>query len=117
VSTHAREPYEDITLGFTIDNRFKNWWTIWKWLDLLNDAKESYYDQKGLGEPSLNYLRNYQVDFTVLGLDEYNKPAMKFIYTKCTPNHLGGINYDYKDPEEVSSEFTFSFSQFLAEPV
>lgn len=117
VSAHSRVAPENITIDFTIDNRFKNYWTIWKWLDLMNDAAESKYDARDLGTTNLDYMRNYQVDVSLLGLDEYNKPMMEFIYKKAFPVSLGGIQYNHQDEEEAVCNFTFAFSQLIVKPI
>ena len=47
-SSHSRDPYPPVTINFTVDNRFNNYWIIYKWLDLLNNATESIYDAENL---------------------------------------------------------------------
>ena len=44
ISSHAREAYEDITFDFKIDNEYKNYWVIYKWLDILNDVKSGAFN-------------------------------------------------------------------------
>lgn len=117
ISSHSRPGYTESTVGFTIDNRFKNWWTIWKWLDLLNDAKKSGYDQNALGDHSKDYILNYTADMSVFALDEYNKRVMEFVFKMAFPTRLGEINYDYKDPDQIVSEFSFAYSQLLVNPI
>lgn len=117
VSSHAREPYEESTLGFKVDNRFMNWWTMWFWLNLQNDAYQSGYDRKNLGSHAKNYMRNYQTDFSVFALDEYNQRTMQFVYKMAFPTGIGRIEYDYKTPDEIVSGFTFAYSQLLVTPV
>ena len=41
VTSQDRQPYPPITVNFTVDNRFSNWWIIWKWMDILNAHRES----------------------------------------------------------------------------
>lgn len=123
VSSNNRESYEDIEVGFTIDNRFNNYYTIYRWLDILNDQKASFYN--AAADTSNDAIQNkqnvapeqYQADLTVHALDEFEQPVMNFTYTKAFPISLAGISYDYKDPEEITSSFKFSFSQFFARPV
>ena len=58
-------------------------------------------------------------DFTIYALDEYNKKVAQFDYTKGFPTFLGGIEYSYRDPSEVETQFSFAYSQFyvkLLEP-
>lgn len=132
ISTHTRSAYEDITVNFTIDNQFNNFWYIWSWLNILNDAKESTYDEQGIGTSgpisqtlgrnhrpkdtnSPDLLQDYQVDISVYGLNEYNKEVIKFTYTRAFPVSLGGVTYSYRDAAELESTFTFSFSQLQIE--
>lgn len=117
VSSHARPPYEENTISFTVDNRFKNYWTIWKWLDLLNDAKRSGYDQDRQGNHQNDYILNYSVNMSLIAMDEFNKPIMEFVYTMAFPTRLGGIQYNYKDEEEIASEFSYSYSQLQVNPI
>jgi len=116
LSSYTRPPYEDITVNFTIDNKFNNYWVIYKWLDVLNDDKRSYHDAKNITDGKIQPL-NYQANFTLLGLDEFDTPIIKFIYTQAFPVSLDGVNYSYRDAGEIESSFTFAFSQFLAEPL
>ena len=43
-SSHTRTVYQPNTVNFTVDNRFNNYWVIYSWLNLLNDAKTGVYD-------------------------------------------------------------------------
>ena len=44
ISSHNRPTYGEVSVNFTIDNEYNNYWYIWRWLDVLNDSKESHYD-------------------------------------------------------------------------
>ena len=124
VSGHARSVYDDVTVNFNIDNQFNNYWYIWRWLDVLNDSEMSTYDDLGVGTSNPqkmdvansndpNIMRDYQTDFTLFGLNEYNRRQIEFTYTRAYPNSLGSIDYNYQTADEVTSDFTFSFSQLL----
>lgn len=123
VSSHGRPPYDDITVKFTIDNRFNNWWVIYKWLDILNGEKESYYNPDNPTYVAGGYTKPpkplqpqyYQTDFTVYGKDEFDENVIKFTYTKAFPTDLEPFDYNYRTPGEIESSFTFSFSQFYSE--
>ena len=132
ISTHTREPYDDVTVNFAIDNQFNNFWYIYAWLNVLNDFRMSGYDSRGIGgtgpvgqvlghNPNPkdtnppNLLDDYQTDLTLFGLNEYNKEVIKITYSKAFPVQLGGIDYSYRDSAEIDSSFTFSFSQLLVE--
>jgi len=141
ISSHDRPAYDDLTVNFTVDNQFNNYWYLWRWLDVLNDSKYGEYDYWNVSaghspghdynrvDPSEaahgkstalhtntisqhnEYLLDYQVDLSIYGLNEYNKEAIQFTYTKGFPVTLGDITYNYREAGEMESSVTFSFSQ------
>lgn len=137
VSSHARSAYDDVTVNFTVDNQFNNFWHIWSWLNILNDAVHSTYDEQNLGTSDVigqtvgynpnsrrgpkadsnppQLMEDYQTDMTLYGLNEYNKEVVQFKYIAAFPVSLGGVDYSYRDSEELESSFTFSFSQLYVE--
>ena len=108
-STHAREPYPPVTVNFTIDNGFNNYWVLYKWLDLMHDEGEGLYDASGLVTDE--DFKNYQTDMTLYGLDEFNNQRIAFTYTKAFPVTIGSIEYNYRDSAEITSSMTFVYSQ------
>ncbi len=108
-SAHAREPYPPVTVNFTADNEFNNYWVIYKWLNLMHDQKTGVYDETDL-DPE-NEFNNYQTDMTLYGLDEYENRRIEFTYTKALPVTLGNLEYNYRTSDEVESSFTFVYSQ------
>jgi len=126
-SSHSRNPYDPNSVNFTVDNRFNNYWVIYRWLDILNDDKTGTYDEDGLVDPAKLKGRTidakgipnmeYRSDITIYALDEYNKRTMEFLYTNAFPISLAGIDYNYRNPEEIESSFTYSYSQLLINPV
>ena len=44
VTSYARSPWQKNRVRFTVDNRFNNYWILWKWLNILNDSKLSLYN-------------------------------------------------------------------------
>tara|TARA_A100001015_G_scaffold199573_1_gene222834 strand:+ start:292 stop:906 length:615 start_codon:yes stop_codon:yes gene_type:complete len=129
VSKHTRPPYDNVTVNFTVDNEFNNYWVIYKWLDLLNDEKESHFNGKDIVtvpnvstkernmNKSLTSPDLYQSDFTLFALDEFDNSKVKFIYTDAFPVSLGGINFNYRTPGEIETTLEFAFSQLLVELV
>ena len=108
-STHAREPYPPVTIDFTIDNGFNNYWVLYKWLNLMHDEKEGLYDASDL--VSDEDFKNYQTDMTLYGLDEFNNERIQFTYTKAFPVTIGSIDYNYRTADEITSSMTFVYSQ------
>ena len=129
LSSNTRPPYANVTVSFTVDNKFNNYWVIYKWLDLLNDDKESVFDAGDIAETTKvsaesrtsDKKRNrsstppelYQSLITIYGMDEFDKPVVQFDYTKAFPVSLGGINYNYRESGEIEIEFEFAFSQLI----
>jgi len=125
-SSHSREAFAPNTVNFTIDNRFNNYWVLYSWLNLLNNDKTGVYDENELvpiihggdrNKLKQNPNLEYRSDISIFALDEYNKKTVEFVYTNAFPISLGGINYNYRDPGEVESSFTYSYSQFVVKPV
>jgi hypothetical protein len=115
-SSHSREPYPPVTVNFTVDNRFNNYWTIYKWLDLLNDSKRSIFDKDNLTDPVKTQSANrdnllYRANLSIFALDEYDKRVVEFLYTDAFPISLGGIIFNNRDNGEVETSFSFSYSQ------
>lgn len=125
LSSNSRPPYDNVSVNFTIDNRFNNYWVIYKWLNLLSSARNIAYNEDSLlpANPSQTKLpiplqpQSYQTDFTIYGKDEFDANVIKFTYTKAFPVSLDSIDYNYRSPEEIETSFTFAFSQFFAELV
>ena len=125
LSSHSRPPYNNITVNFTVDNRFNNYWVIYKWLNILNNEKESFYNTDDPVTIPTNYTKlpvdlqpsQYQTDLTIFGKDEFDVNVIKFTYTKAFPVLLNGIDYNYREAGEIESSFSFAFSQFFAELV
>jgi len=112
VTSHNRPTYAPLDINFTIDNRFGNYWFIYKWLDKLQDDKKGYFN------PDIEYKKGkvieeeYMANFTIYALDEYNKFVAQFDFTKGFPTKLSGINYSYRDPSEIECSFSMAYSQF-----
>lgn len=127
ISSHTRPPYENVSVNFTVDSRFNNYWVLYKWLDLLNNDKRSVFDSDDLSKTpaiatsnrnkvkSPNPASLYQADITLYAKDEYDENIVKFVYTNAFPVNLGGINFNYRTEGEIETTFEFAFSQLLVE--
>ena len=118
VTSHSRPNYPPLTVNFIIDNKFYNYWILWKWLSILNDPRESKYTgtdsrlETSIDKSLNGVLAEYQTNFSVIGLNEYNQQTIEFIYYNGFITNLGGINYDYTDSDIIKSTVDFQFSQF-----
>lgn len=122
-SAFTRPSYEDVSVNFNVDNRFKNYSTIWNWLNILNDEKTGNYDEsdlisgrvpiteRGINAQQIPYKNEYSTDMSLYGIDEYNKKVVKFTFKEAFPINLGNIEFDYKNNGEIVGSFTFTFTQ------
>ena len=117
VSSYSRPNYPPLPVNFIIDNKLRNYWVLWKWLQILNDPESSFYTGT---DPKLETWRDrlesgivteYQTNFSVISLNEYNQYTVEFIFKNAFITNLGGINYDYNDTELIKSSAEFQFSQ------
>ena len=117
VSSHSRPNYQPLTVNFIVDNKFYNYWLLWKWLDVLNTARGSLYD----GTPEKNRTKAYNLDqgtlleyqsnLTLLSYNEYNQRIVEFTYYNAFITNLGAINYSYRDDAIIETVAEFQFSQ------
>ena len=84
---------------------------------MIESSKYSEYDYQNQNEftdkqPD-ELLDDYQANFTIFGLNEYNKKTVEFTYTRAFPISLAEISYNYRDPGEIECEFSFSLCIFF----
>jgi hypothetical protein len=126
-SSHHRPSYDNVDIKFKVDNNYWNYWVLWSWLNLFNDANTGIFDPDNLvtHEPSKNTVdtkvvtslgvhRQYTTDISLFGLDEYNKKTIEFKYVGAFPVQLDEISFDYQAEAEIESGFSFSFSRLIA---
>ena len=112
VTGFTRPPYQPLTVNYVVDNRFSNWYILWKWIDLQNTAMESLYGGSEF-EPKLQSIKEYQSTFTTYHIDEYNQKTLSINYTDVFPIMLGSVEYSYRDPTQLESSVTFQFNRLL----
>jgi len=117
VSSYSRPNYPPLTVNFIIDNKFKNYWLLWKWMSVLNSPTGSMYTGTS---PKLETYRDkinsginteYQSNFSIFSLNEYNQKSVEFVYHNAFITGLGAINYSYRDEGIIESTAEFQFSQ------
>ena len=113
VTSYARPAWTSVTVNFTVDNSYNNWWVLYYWLDLINNSTEGTFNYNNLiGTDSIaKKTTQYQSNITVYGLDEYNNKKIQFDYLHAFITGLGDLTYSYREAGEIESSFTFAFGQ------
>ena len=115
VSTYARPNYPPLTVNFTVDNHYNNYYVLWEWLDSMNLAIDNFYGGTPLKQSDIVAIGDqfeYQTTITITALNEYNEPVLDFVYTKAFLSTLGGISYSYREGQSLMEcSATFHYSQ------
>jgi hypothetical protein len=114
VSSHAKAAYPPVSVKFNVDSRYTNYWTIYRWLDLLHDEYEGRFNAD---EHPTDVIGDYKIPITVYGLDENNNKVIEFLYTDAFPISINNIEFDYQNGNEIVSGFTFVYSQIHVKPI
>ena len=116
-SSHARPNYPPLSVNFMVDNEFKNYYILWKWLALMNDPIDADYNgtsstkQTSQAQTELGMLNEYQTNLTLQALNEFNKPTVEWVYRNSFITSLGGISYSYREGENIETTAEFQYSQ------
>lgn len=111
VSTHTKTPYEPMEIKFKIDSGYRNYFTIYQWLNYTYNEEEGHFDSEHLESSDEVGIDSYATNISIVGLDEYDKPVIQWIFTKAFPTMLSKINLDYQKTSEIECTCTFVFSQ------
>jgi hypothetical protein len=113
VSSFSRPTYPTITVNYTIDNKFDNYYILYTWLNLQNDQTASVFNAQNYGGPGhgRGLVKDYTTTINVYALDEYDKPVICYEYHGAFPTALGGINASHRDAKENDSTFSFDFTR------
>lgn len=105
-STHQKPAYEPISINFTVDNKYDNYFILWKWLEILKNNEDS----------CITPMPEYMTTISILGYDEYPKidwsnPVVEWNFTNAFPTLLGSLDTSQRDTGELETSFSFAFSQ------
>ena len=117
VSSHTRPQYDPLNIQFNVDNRWKNYYTIYWWINVQNDDALSYVDAHNIfGDISTDeILKYYRTDVTITQLDEYNNPVINFKFLDAFPSTLAEVDENQQSPNEITMTCTWNYSQFIPE--
>jgi hypothetical protein len=109
LSSHNKPSYEPMTINFTVDNEFKNYWVIHKWLQVMRNEQSSIYAGEIL--PKDAGLGQYCADFIMTALDEFEQPIIEWKFKDGFPVSIGELAYNYRDAKELETSFQFVFDR------
>ena len=101
-SSLGRPAYGAINCNFTVDNRYDNYYILWKWLNLQNHSMTGMRSEN---------IKEYTTTISVYPLDENKVPVAEFIFHDAFVSSLGSITKSTRDAGETESTFSFHFSQ------
>lgn len=115
VSSHSKDSYPPVSVKFSVDSLYNNYWAIYQWLNLLHHEKTGTYNARGLTTDG--DFNDYQTNLTIYALDEYGNKRVKFTYTKAFPTTLDELQFTQQESgdQQVVSGFTFLYSQLHTE--
>lgn len=112
VSSLARPAYPPCNVNFTVDNRYDNYYLLWKWIDIQNNAESGTFDRGNLlNDRGTGRLPEYSTTITIIALDEYDKEVAAWDHSNAFVSKLGSIKANSRTPNELESTFSFDFSQ------
>ncbi len=114
VSSQTHPAYPPVTVNFTIDNQFNNYWVIYTWLNALREASTGLYATSVASSQNFSgYMlhRDYATDLTVFALDEYNNEIIKWVYKHAFPMALGELSFNNRTSTEIETSFQFAFAE------
>ncbi len=114
ISSQVHPAYPPITVNFTVDNQFNNYWVIYTWLNALRSATDGTYATSIHDLPQVRgdmLLKDYATDMSVFGLDEYNNEIVKWTYKRAFPISLGEISFNNRTAGEIDTTLQFAFAE------
>jgi hypothetical protein len=122
VSSNSRPSYPPLNLSFVVDNGWKNYYLLFKWIDLFNGQQDGSikYNFSNRQEPDNLPNRNHLsiadmvTTFKTYALDEFNNKIVEFSYSEVFPTSLGEINFSHQEPSEITCKASFTFNQLSA---
>ena len=88
----ARQSYQPLNINFSVDNKFDNYWILWKWLDIQNGEQTGHFDEKNLRPSSTGHVCGYSTIITIQALDEYESAVAQWEYIGAFITTIGGID-------------------------
>lgn len=86
----AEIDFDDLTIQFVVDNKWDNWFYLYKWITFVNNNKDKFVED----------FRNYCVDMTMFITDNYGKDILRIDFKSVMVTSLNDTSMSSKDGEE-----------------
>lgn len=94
----VKAEFEDWQFTFMVDEKWKNWRTLFKHFTFINNNKDHYADQ----------FSNVSFEATLEILDNFKSPIFKVNFVRAWISSLGSVNMNTRD-DEIILESTCTF--------
>lgn len=96
------DDFDDLTIQFEMTDTMSNYWTLYKWMQMMVDIEAGVVGPYDKG--------SYSTTYSVFVLNQYDKPIGLYTFHGVVPVNLGGYNLDNNsDGEHLYIDFTFSY--------
>lgn len=93
VTSYDRPSYPPVVVNFEVDNEFKNYWVLWKWLQLINDPIDATFAGKNIfpdGTPRSEFLEYNKL------VDDFRETETRYVQgNRFQPNRKGEFDFHY----------------------
>lgn len=112
LSSHTKSPYSPLTISFKVDNKYKNYLTVYEWINFIYNEKEGHFDAENLAKGKSG-LDVYGTTISVVAIDEFANPVVQWVFTHAFPTELSPLQLNYQNTSEIECKATFVFSQMM----
>lgn len=111
-SSLSRPEFPNLNINYQVDNKYENYYLLYKWADLQNDDLYGRFNNKNIGgDRGSGHICEYSAPMTIYALDEYKKEVAKWDFDDCFVSSVGGIEYDFQSNANIiTSTFQISYS-------
>jgi hypothetical protein len=93
----------DWNVDFIVDSKLENWKLLYNWIIYINNNKDSF----------LLNPKDYQVDVSMLMMDNFENVNLEVVYRNVWINSLGNVDLSYRDGDAIiESSAKFSYDRF-----
>lgn len=98
-----------LTVQFVVDERMKNWRTIFKWITSMHNNKDKYVPEN---------RASYAIDASLIMLDNYKKPFLEFKFVNAFPTTLSECSMSYREGNRyIESSVSLTYDYYDVEEI